>query len=167
MNQTPASRSLPMLGLRSRTDFAIAATILAAFVALLVGAWALVNQYSARNTFSVLPSQIDLGDVALNDERHSTLRVANHGEAPIRIVGAGLSCTCFSIKGIPVTIAPHAVHELGVTSRIIRKGNQFTESFDLFVEVAGKVRRHTIGVTGRITKGGKQSSAGVPLPQSR
>lgn len=150
-----------------RFDPAVTRRILltaAGAVAILAGAagvltWAYGSPREAILRFrgeliTVEPPLVDMGDVHDPDTRSTVVRLANHSDQPVRVIGGTADCSCVAWDDLPVVVAPHS--DQSITIRVTFRGSPkvLQHAFALFTDDAsqprifGEVRGRLVSKTG-------------------
>lgn len=118
-------------------------TILGASVLLAVlggSFWLAVDQpadFLARlrgENVTIVPELCQLGEGKPGEERVYQVRLTNHSDRPVRVVGGTRSCACSVLHNLPITLAPGATGSLEVRVSFRGSPGIFQHSFALVTD---------------------------------
>jgi hypothetical protein len=80
-------------------------------------------------SITVSPDVAYLGEGTHREERAFTVRLQNHTDHPIRVLGATATCSCQAVEELPITLEPGHSREISV--RVLLRGGPgfFKESY--------------------------------------
>ncbi len=125
---------------KSRTLLRVVAGAVTCLV-LIVGSFFLISSHQVHalarlrgEPITVEPAVSDMGDGLAGEERSFTIRITNHSDHQVRVVGGTASCSCFTTDDLPVTLLPGQSHPL--TIRMVFRGQvgRFQRRFNLYTD---------------------------------
>ncbi len=148
----------------------LAVSVLVAAVALSVMTAVALRSYgSLGSALAALDGQplvldtyfIDVGTVVQGDERRPEVRVSNHSNKTIRILGARASCVCAMAEELPVELVPGGTAGLRLRLKTrTAKFGPFRHGIDLYTDCQD-ARVVRLSVTGRVVGSPRADGAGV------
>ena len=115
----------------------------AAFLLLLAGSFLLAVDNPADalarlrgEALTVDPGISEVGEATAGTRRRFTVRLVNHTERPIRVVGGTTTCGCIGTNDLPVTVPPHAARPIAVQMIFSGGVGRFQHRFVLYTDEA-------------------------------
>jgi hypothetical protein len=113
------------------------------------GSFASAMAHLKGESITVDPIFSDLGTCRFGEQREFAIRVTNHRNEPIRIVGQPRGCSCQIVSELPLTIPPGDSREVNMMLVVLGEKGVFTQERGIFVDSTGLDELY-IKITGRI-----------------
>jgi hypothetical protein len=75
-----------------------------------------------------------LGDGVAGEKRTFTMRLRNHTDRPIRVVGGTTTCACIATKDLPIIVPPHDAQPMEVQMTFRGGTGRFQHRFVLYTD---------------------------------
>ena len=86
------------------------------------------------DSLTVEPAVSDLGTGSRGDIRDFHIRVHNHTDRTVRIVGRTVDCSCNATDGLPMTVSAREIRSLKVQYRFSGQARAFQDPFVLYTD---------------------------------
>jgi hypothetical protein len=80
-------------------------------------------------SMTVSPDVVYLGEGTHREERAFTVRLQNHTDHPIRVLGGTATCSCRVVEELPITLEPGQSREISVRALLHGAAGFFKESY--------------------------------------
>lgn len=87
-------------------------------------------------SLTITPVVTDVGSGTVGEKRTFEIRLRNHSDKPIRVVGGTSSCACTTIEDMPLLISPHDSRVIKVTMVFRGQTGDFQYRFLLYSDDA-------------------------------
>ncbi len=113
----------------------------AAFFLLIAGGFLLAFDNPADalarlrgESLTVDPSVSEVGEAVVGTRRPFTVRLVNHTDRPIRVVGGTATCGCIATNDLPIIVPPHDAQPIEVQMTFRGGAGRFQHRFVLYTD---------------------------------
>lgn len=107
----------------------------------------------------VEPSVSQVDEAVAGEKRTFTLRISNHQDRSVRIMGGTTTCSCITTDDLPITVPPNESRPIMVRIRFGGRPGSFQHSFVLYTDDENQ-QTVTASFTGRVIESPSPYSVG-------
>jgi hypothetical protein len=85
-------------------------------------------------SITIEPAVSSVGEGRAGDERVFAVKITNHTDRPIRLVGGTTRCACIATQDLPVTLEPRVTQSVNVWLRFHGAPGSFQHRFEFFTD---------------------------------